>query len=80
MKGIVEHEIKRIWLALILFVFLVKPLYEGCLIGIKERVGKKKNTFDTNRNADCLLKNMFTKQNKYVVNKKLKHFDDVSVI
>jgi hypothetical protein len=28
--------------------------------------------------ADCLLKNMSTKYNTYVVNKKLEHVDDIS--
>jgi hypothetical protein len=37
---------------------------------IKEQVGKKRNIADTHRNADCLLKNMPAKHNKYVVHKK----------
>ena len=28
--------------------------------------------------ADCLLKNTSTKNNKYVVNQKLEHVDDIS--
>ena len=28
--------------------------------------------------ADCLLKNTSTKENKYVVNQKLEHVDDIS--
>jgi hypothetical protein len=31
-----------------------------------------------NRYADCLLKNTSTKDNKYVVNQKLEHVDDIS--
>ena len=31
-----------------------------------------------NRYAECLLKNTSTKENKYVVNQNLEHFDDIS--
>jgi hypothetical protein len=33
---------------------------------------------DVLSHADCLLKNTFTKDNKYVVNQKLEHVDDIS--
>jgi hypothetical protein len=46
---------------------------------IKKQVSKKRSPFGTHRNADCLLKNTFTKQNKYVVNQHLEHFGDISV-
>ena len=36
------------------------------------------NTVCTHRYVDCLLKNMSTKGNKYVVNEKLEHVDDIS--
>ena len=50
-----------------------------CLLRIKEQVGKKeKNTVGTHRSADCLLKNTSTKHNKYVVNQKVEHDDDIS--
>ena len=35
-------------------------------------------TVCTHRYADCLLKNMSTKDNKYVVNQQLGHVDDNS--
>jgi hypothetical protein len=34
----------------------VVPLYEVCLIRIKEKIHDKRSTFETHRNADCLLK------------------------
>ena len=37
---------------------------EVCTIRIKEEVDEKRCTVGTNRNADCLLKNMAMKQNK----------------
>ena len=46
--------------------FLEKPLYEKCLIRMKEQVGEKRSTVCTHRYADCLLKNVSTKHNKYV--------------
>jgi hypothetical protein len=36
-----------------------------CLIRIMEQVGEKRSTTCTHRYADCLLKNTFTKDNKY---------------
>jgi hypothetical protein len=45
---------------------------------IKEQVGEKRSTVCTHRYADCLLKNTSTKENKYVVNQKLEHVDDMS--
>ena len=66
---IVEREIKGS--GQFLFVFLEKPLYEVCLIQIKEQVGEKRSTVCTHRHADCLLENTSTKDNKYVVNQKL---------
>jgi hypothetical protein len=51
-----EREIKGSgWL---LFVVLEKPLYEVCLIRIKEHVGEKRSTVCAHRYADCLLKNI----------------------
>jgi len=44
---------------------------------MKKETSKKK-TPGTHRNADCLLKNTPIKLNKYVVNQKLEHFDDIS--
>jgi hypothetical protein len=58
--------------------FFQKPLYEVCLVRTKEQVGEKRNTVVIHRNADFLLKNTPTKHSKYVVNPKLKHFDDIS--
>ena len=49
-----------------------------CLIRINEQVGEKRGTVCTHRYADCLLKNTSTKDNKYVVNQKLEHVDDIS--
>ena len=57
---------------------LEKPLYEVCLIRIKETVGEKRSTACTHRFADCLLKNTSTKHSKYVVNQKLQHADDIN--
>jgi hypothetical protein len=57
---------------------LLKPLYEVCLIRIKEQIGEKRNTVCTHRYADCLLKNTSTKHNKYVVNQKLEHVENIS--
>jgi hypothetical protein len=53
-------------------------VYEVCLIRIKEQVGEKRSTVGTHRYADCLLKNTYTKYNKYVVNQKLEHVEDIS--
>ena len=53
--------------------FLRIPMYEVCLMRIKEQVGKKRSTVCTHRYVDCLLKNTSTKHNKYVVNQKLEH-------
>ena len=73
---IAEREVKGSdWL---LFVFLEKPLYEVCLIRIKEFVGEKRTTVCTHRYADCLLKNTSIKHSKYVVNQKLELSDDIS--
>jgi hypothetical protein len=36
------------------------------------------STVCTHRYADCLLKNTSTKENKYGVNQKLEHVDDIS--
>ena len=61
-----------------LLFFLEKPLYEVCLVRIKEQVDKKRSTVCTHRYADCLLKSMFIKNNNYVLNHKLEHFDEIS--
>jgi hypothetical protein len=53
-------------------------MHEVCLIRIKEQVGEKRSTVCTHRYADCLLKNTSTKDNKYVVIKKIEHVDDIS--
>jgi hypothetical protein len=45
---------------------------------MKKQVGKKGSTVCTNRYADCLFKNTSIKDNKYVVNQKLEHVDDIS--
>jgi hypothetical protein len=58
--------------------FLEKPLYEVCLIRIKEQVSEKRSTVCTHKYADCLLKNTSTKHNQYVVNQNLEHADDIS--
>ena len=50
--------------------FLEEPLYEVCLIWIKEQIDEKRSTVCTHRYADCLLKNTSTKHSKYVFNKK----------
>ena len=47
---------------------------------IKEQVDEERSTVCTHRYADCLLKNTPTKQNKYVVNQELEHFEDISFI
>ena len=53
-------------------------MYEVGLIRIKEEVGKKGITVSAHRNADCLLNNTPARYNKYVVNQKLTHFDNIS--
>jgi hypothetical protein len=65
-----EREIKGS--GSLLFDFLEKPLYEVCLIRIKEQVSKKRSTVCTHRYANCLLKNMSTKDQT------LEHVDDIS--
>jgi len=50
-------------------------MYEICLVRIKEQVGEEGITVCTHRYADCLLKNTSTKDNKYIVNKKIEHVD-----
>ena len=59
-------------------VKLEKPLYEVCIVQIKEQVGVKKNTVCSHMYAGCLLKNTST-NSKYVVNQKLEHFDDINI-
>jgi hypothetical protein len=59
-------------------VKLEKPLYEVCIVQIKEQVGVKKNTVCSHMCAGCLLKNTPT-NSKYVVNQKLEHFDDINI-
>jgi bisphosphoglycerate-dependent phosphoglycerate mutase len=45
----------------------------------REQVGEKKSTVCTHRyTEDCLLKTTSTKDNKYVVNQKLEHVDDIN--
>jgi hypothetical protein len=51
---------------------------EVCLIRIKEQVGQKRSAVCTHGYADCLLKNTSTKYNKYGVNQKHEHVDDIS--
>ena len=58
----------------LLFVFLEKPMYEVCLIRIKNQVREKKSTIGTHKNTDSLLKYTSTKHYKYDVNQKLGHF------
>jgi hypothetical protein len=60
------------------FSFFLEPLYEICLIRIKEQVGEKMSTICTYRYADCLLKNTCTKHSKYVVIQKLEPVEDIS--
>jgi hypothetical protein len=50
----------------------------GGFIRIKKQVGEKRSTVLPIGNADCLLKNSSTKDNKFVVNQKLGHVDDIS--
>jgi hypothetical protein len=57
---------------------LEEPLYEICLMRIKEQVGEKMSTICTYRHADCLLKNTCTKHSKYVVIQKLEPVEDIS--
>jgi hypothetical protein len=38
---------------------------------INEQVGERRNTVGTHTNADCVVENMSTNHNKYVVNKKI---------
>ena len=62
-------------------VFLEKPraLHEVFFIRINKKVGGKRSTLGTHRNADCLLKNTSTKHKQYAINKKkLGPFDDFS--
>ena len=56
------------------FVFLEKSMYEVYLIRIKKKSARIRATICTHRYADCMLKNTFTKHNKYVVIKKLENF------
>ena len=49
-----------------------------CLIRKKDQVGKKRGTVCTHSYADDLLKNTSTKDNKYIVNQKLEHVDDIN--
>ena len=51
---------------------------EVCLIRIKEQVGQKRSAVCTHGYALCLLKNTSTKYNKYGVNQKHEHVDDIS--
>ena len=70
-----EREIKGS--VQLLFGFFEKLLYEVRHIRIKEEIGEKRSTVCTHGYADCLLKNTSTKHNKYVVNQKLEHVDDI---
>ena len=53
-------------------------MYQVNLIGIKEQVVEKGSTVSSHRNAEYMLTSTSTKHTKYVVNQKLKHFDDIS--
>jgi hypothetical protein len=44
----------------LLFVFHKKPLYEACLIRIKEHVSEKRSTAGTHRYADCQFIMLYT--------------------
>ena len=58
--------------------FLEKPLYEVCIVRIKEQVDEKRSTVGIPRNTDCVLKTLNISN---VINKKkLDHFDDVRII
>jgi len=69
-----EREIKG---SVAFFRIRQKHLHEVCLKRIKEQVGKNRRTVGTQWNSDSLLKNTSTIHNKYVINQKLKHFDDI---
>ena len=47
-------------------------------VRIKEQVDDKRGTVCTHRFTNCLLKNISTKHNKYVINQNLEHVDDIS--
>jgi hypothetical protein len=47
---------------------LENPLYEVCLVRIKEQVDEKRSTAVTHRNADCLLKNTWANSKKRLWN------------
>jgi hypothetical protein len=59
---------------------LLEEEEEVCLVRIKEQVGEKRSAVFTHGYADCLLKNTSTKYNKYGVNHKHEHVDDISFI
>ena len=40
---------------------------------------KEKSTGCTHRYTNCMFKNTFTEHSKYLVNKALDHFDDISL-
>ena len=52
------------------FVFIEKPLFEICLIRIKEQVSKNRNALFTHGNTHSLFQNTS-------INHKLNHFDDI---
>ena len=73
----IQRNVKLKGLGQLLFVLLEKPLYEVCLVRIKEQVGERRCIVCTHRYADCLLKNMPT--NKFLDYSK-SHFGDMTII
>ena len=71
---IAEHEVKGS--GYLLFVVLEKPLYEVCLVRIKEQVHKKGSTVATHRNTD--LKKRPPNITNMLSIKKLNYYDDIS--
>ena len=60
------------------FVTLLdKILYKLSFIGIKKQIGKKWCTISPHWNANCLLVDLSTKLNKYIIYQEIHHKDYV---
>jgi low affinity Fe/Cu permease len=60
-------------------LFLEKPVYKVCIVLIKVQDCEKRSTFCIHVNADCLLKNTSTKDNKiYPIELEIKDATDTA--
>jgi hypothetical protein len=73
-----DPELTQLKYSLIVSPSRQQELQEVAVKSTSMEVGQKRTTVCTHKYVDCLLKNISNKHNKYIVNKKLKHFNDIS--